>query len=158
MRCGGCMLRIDREIWFYEDESRESARPVAFEQSRIVIRIGRRISPEYSNPQTEVRARTPRTRWLNPVARRARRRNQLTLSQQIERFVDWCGERVQCPNLQRAHGEYLQWFSHILAASKTNSVVGRPIYSKITHAGFGIYRFLEEILDRLIYLRAVLLK
>lgn len=55
MRCGGCKAAgIDREIWFYGEGENIGARLVrwllrratAFARLRIVIRIGRRISPK----------------------------------------------------------------------------------------------------------------
>lgn len=83
MRCGGCKAAgIDREIWFYGEGENIGARLVrsgllrratAFARSRIVIRIGRRISPK----RIPIRKTSymEQERW---AVRRARRRNQLT--------------------------------------------------------------------------------
>ena len=123
MWCSGCMLRIDREIWFYEGEPGVrlpgNIRTVADRNSNRTstsYQLG-----AYSNPQTEVRARTPRTIVAESRARRARRRNQLTPTPTNRGFVDWSGERVRCPNLQRAHGGYLcdGFFHSLTAASGT---------------------------------------
>lgn len=112
-------------------------------------------SEAYSNPQTEVRARTPRTMVAESHTRQTSKSAYAHANK--SGFVDWSGERVRCPNLQRAHGGYSQWFFRILMRHRNfNSVAGKPIYSRIVGVGFGNYRLLEEILDRLTYLRTVL--
>lgn len=115
MRCGGCMLRIDREIWFYEGEpgvrSPSSIRTVADRNSnRTSYQPG-----AYSNSQTEVRARTPRMMAAESRCSPSQTLKSAYAYANKSGFVDWGGERVRCPNLQQAHGGYLQWFPRILA-------------------------------------------
>lgn len=141
--------------------SRESARPVAFEQSRIVIRIGRRISPEripIRKPRYEARTRRTMAVESQPRARPSQTSKSAYAYANKSGFVDWSGERVRCPNLQRAHAGYFAFdFPVSSAASRSfNSVSGgRSIHPRIARARFRgrPQNFLGEISDHLTYLR-----